>query len=253
VKGRPDTKDNTLPNRPVKERDSDRRYTDQEVALVLQRAAEIEERRSDVSAVARGLTLGELHEIAKEVGLSPDVIDEAVAAVRAGARPRSGSLLGAPLSSKLVRGVRGQLGKEDLQRLLRVIEEHVEATGTVTEALGTVRWTSIWGGHKPGRTMQVSLSAKNEETQIQVVQRYPPGVRVMLHALPATWGGMIGIAVAASLGVAAVGWIGLGVGTAAVGMGIGRSIWQMLAQRNAREVEQVASALATAANEMADR
>jgi hypothetical protein len=176
-----------MPGRPVDEHDADRRYADQEVALVLQRAAELEERRSD-STAARGLTLRELHEIAKEVGLSPDVIDEALAAIQAGARPRSGALLGAPLSSKLVRGVRGHLGEEALQRLLRVVEEHVEETGTVSEALGTVRWTTIARGHKFDRTMQVSLSAKKEETQIQVVQRYPSGLRAILHFGPGRGG-----------------------------------------------------------------
>ena len=240
-----------MPDRPVDEQDTDRRYTDQEVALVLQRAAEIEERRSD-STAARGLTLRELREIAKEVGLSPDVIDEALTLVQAGARPPSGALLGAPLSSKLARGVRGHLGEEALQRLLHVVEEHVEETGTVSEALGTVRWTSISRGHKFDRTMQVSLSTTDEETQIQVVQRYPSGLRAILHFLPGTWGGMIGAAVAASLAVPPAAAIGIGVGAAALGVGIGRSVWQMLARRSAREVQRVTSELATAAREMAD-
>lgn len=55
--------------------DSDRRYTDQEVALVLAKASELEEGRALTSTSGRGLTLRELHEIAKEVGLSPRAID----------------------------------------------------------------------------------------------------------------------------------------------------------------------------------
>lgn len=199
------------------------------------------------------MTLGELREIAKKVGLSPDVIDEAVAAVGAGVRPRTGSLLGAPLSNKVMRGVRGRLEEEDLQRLIRVIEERVEETGTVTEALGTVRWTSFARGHKFDRTMQVSLSATDEETQIQVVQRYPSGMRAILHGLPTAWGAMIGGAVAASVAVVPVAGIALGVGGAALGFGIGRSVWHMLTRKSAREVERVASELAEAAREMAER
>lgn len=229
-----------LPNHPASQDHSDRRFTDQEVAIVLQRAAEIEERRSD-AASPHGVTLRELREIAQEVGFRPEVLDEAVAAIQAGARPRSRELLGAPLSSKSVRGVEGHLGEEGLQSLVRVIEEQVEATGTVSQALGTVRWTSIPRGHKFDRTMQVSFAVKNEETQIQVVQRYQSAFRAILHFLPGAWGGMIGGGVAASLGVPAVPGIAIGVGAIALGVGIGRSVWQVLARRSAREVQRLAS------------
>ena len=240
-----------MPTPPRNETDSDRRFTDQEVALVLQRAAEIEERRS-TSASGRGLTLGELRDIAREVGLSPDVIDEAVAAVRTGGRPRGGSLLGASLSNKVVRGVPGRLDEDDLQRLIGVIEDRVDATGTVTEALGTVRWTSIGRGHKFDRTTQVSLTAADRETQIQVVQRYPSGLRAILHGLPTAWGAMIGGAIAASAAVIPVVGIGIGLGGAALGLGIGRSVWQALARKSAREVERVAGELTEAARELSE-
>jgi hypothetical protein len=63
---------------------------------------------------------------------------------------------------------------------------------------------------------------------------------------------MIGAAVAASLAVPPVATIGIGVGAAALGVSVGRSVWQMLARRSAREVHNVASELAAAAREMAD-
>lgn len=238
---------------PVKDDDAARRFTDQEVALVLQRAAELEEQRSLGSTSGRGLTLRELHEIAREVGLSPDVIDEAVTAVRAGVRPRQALLLGAPLTSKLARGVPGSLTEDALRTLIRVIENHVDATGTVTEALGTVRWTSISRGHKFDRTTQISLSSTSDETQIQVVQRYPDGLRAMLHFLPGAWGGMLGAGVAASVGIAPLAIVGATVGAALLGAGIGRTIWQTIARRSEREVERIASQLVTAAGEMVQR
>ncbi len=238
-----------MSSRPPSDHEAERRYTEQEVGLVLQRAAEIEERGSEAVA-PHGVTLRELREIAREVGIRPEVIDEAVALVQAGAGPRGRSLLGAPLSSKSVRGVPGRLGQEAMQRLVRVIEDHVEATGTVTEALGQVRWTSVGRGHKFDRTTQVSLSVRSDETQIQVVQRYPSGLRTVLHLLPGAWGGMIGGAVAASAGVTALAGIGIGVGAVALGIGIGHGVWQMLAGRNAREAQRVASEVARAARDL---
>ena len=231
--------------------DPDRRYTDQDIALVLQRAVEIEE-RSD-SAASRGVTRRELMEIAQEVGLSPAVIDEAIVALDTGVRTPRRSLLGAPLSNKQVRGVQGHLEQDDLQRLIRLVEERLEATGTVTDALGMVRWTSI-RTHKFGSTTQVSLSMQGDETQIQVVERFPAALRGVLHFLPTMWGTMIGGAVAASAGgISTATGVAIAAGVATLGVGIGRTVWQVLARRSAREVQSVATELALAAREMSDR
>ena len=233
---------------------ANRRYTDQEVALVLQRAAEIEEQAPGDTAAPRGLTLHELHDIAREVGLSPAVIDEALMGLTTRRRSRS-SFLGAPLSRKMVRGVPHHLGDEAFRHLIHVTEDCLDATGTVTEALGTVRWTSVSSGHKFDRTTQISLSSTNDETQIQVVQRYPAGFRAFLHLLPGAWGAMIGGAVAASVAIPAIGAIGLGVavGGAALGVGIGRGIWHMMSRRSERQVEKVVTELVTAAGEITDK
>jgi len=235
----------TTPNLP----EPARRFTDQEVALVLQRAAEIEERRA-TTAPARGLTVGELRDIARDVGLSPDVIDEAIRTMQVGGRAPTRSLLGAPLSHKLVRGVPGVLGEESMQSLIRLLEEQVEVTGTVTQALGTVRWTSVGRGHKFDRTTQVSFSANAAETQIQVVQRYPSSIRAILHLVPGLWGGAIGGAVVASANVGGLAALGVAVVSVAGGAAIGRAIWALLSRRNAAQVQRIAHDLAEAARDL---
>lgn len=222
----------------------DRRYTDQEVALVLHRATQIEERRPTAPAAVGGLTLRDLHEIAREVGLSPAVIDEAVAGLQSGSRRRTGSMLGASLSAKAVRAVDGRLGAHGLNELMRAVEERVDTAGTVTEALGTVRWTSVARGHKFDRTMQVTVSPTDDETRIQVVGRYPSGFRALLHGLPGLWGAMFGASAAASAGLGALAVLGGGVGAAIVGVGIGRAIWHGVSRRSARLVDDVARDLA---------
>src|SRR5690606_27722163 len=56
--------------------DESRRFTDREVALILRRAAEIDEREGhDASG---SLSWGDLRGIAAEVGISPDAVDRAV-------------------------------------------------------------------------------------------------------------------------------------------------------------------------------
>jgi len=231
--------------------DRDRRYTDQEVALVLRRAAAIEERRSTDTAPARGLTLHDLHEIAREVGLSSAAIDQAVAGLRSGAHPGGVSLLGAPISNKTVRAVPRHLDDEALQALIRVVEEQVDATGTVTEALGTVRWTSVARGHRFSPTMQVSLTPADGETRIQVVQRYPAQLRAVLQLLPAAWGGMLGGGIAASMAGGVATGIGLAAGAAIGGFALGRAVWRAISRRNERDVQRVMQAAVAAANDRA--
>jgi hypothetical protein len=229
--------------------DTHRRYTDREVALVLRRAAAIDERRSTDTAPARGLTLRELHEIAREVGLSPAAIDQAIGGLRSGAHTGGVPLMGAPVSHKTVRAVSSRLPDEALQGLIRVIEEQVDATGTVTEALGTVRWTSVARGHRFSPTMQVSLTPADGETQVQVVQRYPAQLRAILQFLPASWGLMIGGVVAASTGVGVASGVGLAAGTAILGLGIGRTVWRAISRRNERDVQRTMQVVVAAAND----
>lgn len=229
----------------------ERRFTDQEVARILHRAAELEERRPAVmTGAVRGLTLRELHEIGREVGLAPEVLDEAIRALQVSSRAASASALGAPLASKQVWGIPGRLEPEALDRLFRSLEEQVDLTGTLSEALGTVRWTSV-SRHKFERTLQVSVSAGDRGTQIQVVQRHPGALRAVLHALPGAWGAMAGVIVVGAAG------LGLGAGLAvvgagaALGVGIGRGIWQALARARERDVRRVAGELAAEASQLA--
>ncbi len=142
-----------------------RRYTDREVGLVLKRAAELEERRHQDTS-GRGLTLQELHDIGREVGLSAEVLNDAVSELQRGGRASSVSLLGPAPSTKVVRAVPGKLSKEALQRIIQVVEDKVAATGTVTEALGAVRWTTVPDSHRMSQTTQVTFTPTGSETDL---------------------------------------------------------------------------------------
>ena len=73
--------------------DGSRRFTDREVAMVLRKASEIEEREG--SAGSGGLSLEDLQEIAREVGIAPEAIAKAVDGLDTG-RVRTHLLAGAP-------------------------------------------------------------------------------------------------------------------------------------------------------------
>lgn len=232
--------------------DSDHRFTDREVALLLQRAAEIEAQRTDAPPT-QGMSLRQLREIATEVGISPEVFEEAVTAVQAGAKPTRSALLGAPLTYKAARGVDGQLDEAAMERLIRVLEEAMDQSGTVTDALGTVRWTSLTPDQRFDPTTQVSLLATRGETQISVVRRHPAMMRGFLHTLPGVWSAALFTAVASGGFHAADRVIAIGAAVfALIGVGIGHSIWQVIGERSARKVQDVADRLASAARDLVE-
>jgi len=122
---------------------AERRFTDQEIGLVLRRAVELEESSpSSGLPSARGLTLGELQDIAREAGIDPGMVSRAVEELegRRGIEPLS--LFGSSPVKREVRTVPGELSKEAVGELIRIVDEEVAAQGTVTEALGRIRWTS---------------------------------------------------------------------------------------------------------------
>jgi hypothetical protein len=222
----------------------ERRYTDQEVALVLQRTAELEERRSRTPAAGRGVTRLELESIAREVGFSVEALDAALLELRDGARVRSQSLLGPALSAKRVAAIPGRLGTDDIAPLIQLIEDRLAAAGTVTEAIGSVRWTSVSSGSNVRPITQVSFTPGNGETHVQVTRRYPPQTRALLNLLPGFWGGMIGVVAAGGAGLALLPAVATTAGAAAVGLGIGRAIWRRIARRNHDRVDQITTDLA---------
>jgi len=87
--------------------DSSRRFTDREVALILRRASEIDEREGRYGEGA--LSQADLREIAAEVGISPNAVDRAVAAMSDRRAPST--LLGAPLVRRTVHDVPEELDR----------------------------------------------------------------------------------------------------------------------------------------------
>ena len=144
---------------------------------MLRKASEIEEREG--SGGGGGLSMDDLQEIAREVGMAPEAISKAVDGLDGrGERTPMG---GAPAIHKAVHAVRGELNDEALGQLIRLVDDETDSTGAISEALGSVRWTTGDRFH----SMQVSLTPENGETVIQVVQKVRPRLRRVMQLLPA--------------------------------------------------------------------
>ena len=219
-----------------------RRFTDREVAIVLRKASEIEE--SVGSGASGALSLDDLKEIAKEVGISPEAINEAVAGLDRG-RQVDPALWGAPLVRRAVHAVPGELNEEAIARLIQLVDDHIDTAGTVSEALGSIRWTSS----DRFKSTRVSITPEGGETAIQVEEKASPRLRRIFQLMPAAWSVMIAAPMIAALDLPAAG-LALGVGLSlGAGAAIGRAAWNLRSAQSGRRVERLAKRLAHEAYE----
>lgn len=215
-----------------------RRLTEREVALVLRRAVEIDE-ESEGEASSPGLGLGELREIASEVGIRPEAVEKALVELNSGHRVERVSILGPAATQSTIRSVPGRLRDDQLRDLTQIADTIVAGTGVVTEALGAVRWTS------QGRFLntQIALSPSDEGTSIRVHEQFAGRVRRAVHLVPGAWGMVLGMAGASALGLAGVATGGFAIGSIALGMGVGRIAWAVLSRQSRARVQRLAGVL----------
>jgi hypothetical protein len=74
-----------------------RRYTDDEVAAIFERAATEQQTAPRQLAPAEGLTLAQLHDIGREVGISAEEVTRAARSLELAGHPVSRSVMGLPL------------------------------------------------------------------------------------------------------------------------------------------------------------
>ena len=227
---------------------TDRRFTDREIGLILKRAVELEE-DSPSSGVpsARGLTLLELQEIAKDAGIDPGMVGRAVVELDGKRSLDAPSLFGPSAVRREVRTVPGELSREAVGELVRVADQEVEAQGTVVEALGGVRWT----GNGRFLNTQISVEPSGEDTLLRVEERFSEMVRGPLHGIPTSWGLIIGLGVGLEVLQLALPFLILFCGIMAmVGWGAGDLVWRAVSAGSRSRVRTLTDHLAAEATRL---
>jgi hypothetical protein len=123
---------------------AERRYTEDEVSEILDRATEAQTDRAQTGAGATGLTLRELHEIGREVGIPEEVITRAATGLD---RPRPeplaqerflGQTIGVGRTVQLPR----PLTDEEWHRLVIDLRETFNAKGKISDEGAFRQWTN---------------------------------------------------------------------------------------------------------------
>ena len=121
---------------------SERRYTDEEVAAIFERAAETDHTTLPVSAVGKGLTLAALQEIGQEVGISPALISHAARSLETAGKPTSRTFMGLPIGVGRTVELDRPLSDSDWERLVADLRETFEARGMVRYDGPFRQWTN---------------------------------------------------------------------------------------------------------------
>jgi hypothetical protein len=225
-----------------------RRFTDREIGLILRGAVELEEGSpSKGVSSARGLDLAELQEIAKEAGIEPIMVARAVAEMegRGGLEPLS--IWGPSAARKEVRIIPGEMSREAVGELMRVVDQKVEAQGTVVEALGGVRWTST----TRFLSTQVSVEPSGGDTLLRVEERYSDILRGPLHGIWGSLGLVSGLALGLkvwSLALPLV--IVLTAIMAMIGWGVGDALWRVNSAESRKRVRILTEHFTTEASRL---
>jgi hypothetical protein len=213
----------------------DRKYSEEEVALILRRAAEVRGDEPHADA-ASGLSLAELKDIGAQVGIPPARIEEAALDVQRQPAPRPGTVMGIPATIGIERVVPVPLTEERLPELLHVVRNELARQGIVEEVLGGIEWKarSAMGGR------YVSIRPEGGGTRIRVLGNYRDGLMGLTLGAGPIGAASIG-ALATALGLTGpLAVVGTALGVAGLGA---VAIWRTLFRGEARALERVADAL----------
>lgn len=113
----------------------ERRYSEEEIQEIFERATEIQENRSRSGRSKEGLTLPEIQEIGREVGVPPDRIESAARSLDmpAPSPPRKKRFFGLPIGVGRTVSLPRRLSEEEWHRLVVDLRDTFDARGKIRE------------------------------------------------------------------------------------------------------------------------
>ncbi|MEO8193797.1 MAG: hypothetical protein ABI681_08090 [Gemmatimonadales bacterium] len=120
---------------------SDRRFSEEEVTEILKYAAEAQHSETSLVPSRSGLTLAELEEIGREVGIAPEVMKQAAQRIDNTSQPAR-KFLGLPLGVGRTVDLDRKLTDDEWERLVVDLREMFDARGIVKQEGSLRTWTN---------------------------------------------------------------------------------------------------------------
>src|SRR5919201_162065 len=121
---------------------SERRYDDAEVAEIFRRATEAQQNGKRLVPLSEGMTLADLQDIGRQVGVSPELIADAARSIDRVGRATTRRLLGLPIGVGRTVDLDRKLTQEDWERLVVDLRQTFDARGTLRQEGSLRQWTN---------------------------------------------------------------------------------------------------------------
>lgn len=121
---------------------SDRRFNEEEVATIFQLATEAQQSPQPRLPSGEGLTLAELQEIGRQVGIPPELVIQAAASLGQVGVSTSRRLLGLPIGVGRTIELERKLSEEEWERLVVDLRETFDARGRVRREGSFREWSN---------------------------------------------------------------------------------------------------------------
>ena len=128
---------------------AERRYSDQDTAAIFKAAAELQQAAANLPAdvsrepIAReGMTLAQLQEIGREVGIPAELVARAAAGLERRGRASVRRFLGLPIAVRRTVSLQRKLTDEEWERLVVDLRETFDARGHLRADGGLRQWTN---------------------------------------------------------------------------------------------------------------
>ncbi|MEM7245603.1 MAG: hypothetical protein AAF533_09680 [Acidobacteriota bacterium] len=230
---------------------SEDRYSEEEVAAILKRSAEIEGEQRQVESSDR-LSLSEIERIAADSGLDPASVRAAAAEMTQAPATTSRAPKGLRLHHQ--RQVPVALDDSQVERLLLKVGEILGRQGLVSREGGGWRWRESEGG----RRLQVAAASRSGVTALEITEDLRAsaffrhvGWMLGVSALTTVVGFAFGLTVEGTVAEAMVVALLGAVGGASSGLAIGHQGFRGARRERAAELERLVAELDEDARELA--
>ncbi|MEP6857850.1 MAG: hypothetical protein ABI994_05650 [Gemmatimonadales bacterium] len=184
----------------------ERRFNEEEVALIIKRAAELQQTEQTNNDPGNALSLTEVEQIAGEAGIDPRLIRRAAVGLDKPTEiTRPSPWLGSPTRLVFERVVDGEISTEEFEPLIAEIRRTFGDNGLPSVLGRSLAWSSRMGGRRrsSGRNIDVSVVTRGGLTTIRAEEE-------LGNLAGALFGGIVG---------------GGGGGTTGITMGIGMGVF----------------------------
>lgn len=222
---------------------TDRRFNDEEVAAIFQRATEAQqdpERRLPSGESGDGLTLAELQEIGRQVGIAPELVVRAAASVVQVGNPTSRQFLGLPIGVGRTIELDRELSQAEWERLVVDLRETFDARGSTRQEGSFRQWTN------GNLQVLVEPTANGHRIRLSTVKA---NARAWMRGGLVTLGAAVVTAMTAVVGVASHFNLNLAVEIAVIGAGqiaIGAILLPGWARLRRKQMEEISGRLTLA-------